>query len=197
MLRSVAALPLFLGSWLATVPSASAQTLVPCARENEFCRVPYPTRVVYGVPGRRTALEVRAPGIPCSNDVFGDPANGIPKRCAYVARGYGDWRNGDRRHGDPDEGGGWGDGYRGRSDGYRGSGREIDVSRYRDESGGAFAWRTCASENGFCSFAGMKRVRYGVRGRFVEGRYRNGTECSNSVFGDPVPGQPKFCQMLD
>jgi hypothetical protein len=194
MLRSIAIAALIFGSWFATIPTASAQTLVPCARENEFCRVPYPTRVVYGVPGRRTALEVGAPGISCSNDMFGDPANGIPKRCAYVARG-----GGDRWHGQFDEGGGRrGDEYGRRSDGYRGPGREIDAFRYRDgDDGSGSAWRTCASENGYCSFAGVRRVRYGARGRFVEGRYRDGTACSNSVFGDPVPGQPKFCQALD
>jgi hypothetical protein len=93
---------------------AEAQGLVPCAQEGGFCRVPYPTRVLYGVPGRRVELFVREGGVACSNDVFGDPAYGVPKRCAFVARRY---DRGPR---------GWDDGYRGpppwrhehRDDGY-------------------------------------------------------------------------------
>lgn len=69
-------------------PDAQAQGLVPCAREHGFCRVPYPTRVIYGVPGRSVEIFVREGGVPCSNRAFGDPAPGIVKRCAYVARGY-------------------------------------------------------------------------------------------------------------
>jgi len=65
---------------------AQAQELVPCAREGGFCRVPYPTRVIYGVPGRSVERFVRQGGVACSNRVFGDPAYGRPKRCAFVAR---------------------------------------------------------------------------------------------------------------
>ena len=169
--------------WLTGMPAA-AQTLVPCAREGEFCRVPYPTRVVYGTPGRSAVTDVGGRGVPCSNDVFGDPARGVPKRCAYVARGYGEAAEEPRRWGhDADR-----DGRPGRH------GRP--VYRERDEDFGS-AWQTCAREGQFCDFGGVRRVRYGVRGRFVEGTYRNGTSCSNSVFGDPVPGQPKLCQVLN
>lgn len=88
---------------LVAIPSAFAQDLVPCARENGFCRTPYPTTVVYGVRGATTAQEVGR-GIQCSNGAFGDPAPGVVKQCWYVARrpgpgpgpGYGDggfnWR---------------------------------------------------------------------------------------------------------
>lgn len=187
MLRAIGFAVLVLGSSFWAAPAAFAQNLVPCARENEFCRVPYPTQVVYGVPGRRTAVEVDGRGVQCSNDVFGDPARGIPKRCAYRAQGYGERGGGEQRYQD------------------RGPYREnrayraVDAYSFRGRESGydAPAWRTCAAENGFCNFGGAKRVRYGVRGRFVEGTYRNGTACSNSVFGDPVPGQPKICQALD
>jgi len=89
------------GVMLAATSSAQAQGLVPCAQEGGFCRVPYPTRVLYGVPGRSVERYVRRGGIPCSNSVFGDPAYGLPKRCAYVARRF---DRGPRR---------WDDGYRG------------------------------------------------------------------------------------
>jgi hypothetical protein len=95
------------GVMFGALPEAQAQSLVPCAREHGFCRVPYPTRVVYGIPGRSTEVFVREGGIPCSNRVFGDPAPGVPKRCAYVARRY-------------DRGDRW------RDDGYRGPPRGYD-----------------------------------------------------------------------
>ncbi|HKH27221.1 MAG TPA: hypothetical protein VKA61_02675 [Sphingomicrobium sp.] len=107
MLRAVLATAvLATGALLGALPEAQAQSLVPCARENGFCRVPYPTRVIYGIPGRSAEVFVREGGIPCSNGAFGDPAPGVPKRCAYMARRYdrGDrWRD---------------DGYRGPPRGY-------------------------------------------------------------------------------
>ena len=107
MLRAVLATAvLATGAMFGALPEAQAQSLVPCARENGFCRVPYPTRVIYGIPGRSAEVFVREGGIPCSNGAFGDPAPGVPKRCAYMARRYdrGDrWRD---------------DGYRGPPRGY-------------------------------------------------------------------------------
>ena len=69
---------LAIGAIFGALPEAQAQSLVPCAREHGFCRVPYPTRVVYGIPGRSTEVFVREGGVPCSNRVFGDPAPGAP-----------------------------------------------------------------------------------------------------------------------
>src|SRR6516165_5411209 len=92
MVRSVLmATTLCIGVSVSAMSGAYAQAdLVPCAEENGFCRVPYPTRVFYGVPGRSTARDVSGGGIPCSNEVFGDPAPGVPKHCAYLAHGAGD-----------------------------------------------------------------------------------------------------------
>ena len=112
MLRTVLTTALLAtGVFLGASPVAQAQGLVPCAREHGFCRVPYPTRVIYGVPGRSTEIYVRR-GVSCSNSVFGDPAPGIVKRCDYVARGY-------------DRGPRW------RNDPYRGPVRIYDHSDYR------------------------------------------------------------------
>jgi hypothetical protein len=87
MLRAVMTTALVVsGLMLGAASQAEAQELVPCASEGGFCRVPYPTRVIYGVPGSRAERFVRD-GIPCSNSVFGDPAPGVPKRCAFFARG--------------------------------------------------------------------------------------------------------------
>lgn len=186
MLRSLIAASLVIGASLAAMPEAAAQGLVPCAQENGFCRVPYPTRVIYGIPGRTTARDVSGRGIPCSNSAFGDPAPGIPKQCAYVARGYG--RGGDD----------WGPG---RPDRYDGPGRGFDGPRrgpYGPGRGdGMAAWQFCAREGGFCDFRGPRRVRYGAAGRFAERVSRDGVPCNNRAFGDPAPGVPKTCQVLD
>lgn len=136
---------------------AAAQSLVPCAREGGFCQVPYPTRVIYGVPGRTTSVEVRGRGVPCTNQVFGDPAFGVVKSCAFVARG-----------------------------GLEGDGFEPPRR-----------WRPCAREGQYCDFEGRARVRYGAQGRFVEGVFRDGVDCDNATFGDPVPGVRKTCQVRD
>jgi hypothetical protein len=86
MLRAVLASAVITGSMLAGAAVVQAQEMVPCARENGFCRVPYPTRVIYGARGWNSERFVQGRGIPCSNRFFGDPAPGIAKRCAYVVR---------------------------------------------------------------------------------------------------------------
>lgn len=152
----VAAATLVVGT-MAAIPAASAQdNLVTCAQEHGYCRVPYPTRVYYGIPGRMTSLDVGDRGIRCSNDVFGDPAPGSFKHCAYEVLGD-----------DP------------------------------NDPGDPPSWRNCARENEFCDFRGRKRVRYGARDRFYEGTYRDGVDCDNATFGDPLVGVVKFCQILD
>jgi hypothetical protein len=191
MLRSVVAAMFAMGVSFLAMPAAVAQDFVPCAPEGGFCRVPYPTRVIYGAGGRSTAREVGGGGIPCSNEVFGDPAPGRPKRCSYIARGYGRGGDGwDRPGRGPDGPGRWdgpGRGYDGPRDDFR----------RRDRGDDMFGWQPCARENGYCNFRGVKRVRYGARGRYVERMSRDGIPCDNRSFGDPAPGEPKNCQVLN
>jgi hypothetical protein len=54
-------------------------------------------------------------------------------------------------------------------------------------------WVFCANENELCSFTGTQNVRYGVDGVYVFKTLTDGTRCSNSVFGDPLPGEAKQC----
>ncbi len=56
-------------------------------------------------------------------------------------------------------------------------------------------WQTCANENGYCSFTGTTQVRYGANGTWVTQTFTNGVSCTNAVFGDPVPGVAKTCQV--
>lgn len=51
----------------------------------------------------------------------------------------------------------------------------------------------CAQEDGRCTFAGTRYVRYGAGDRFVVRLLTDGTDCTNAVFGDPIFGQRKAC----
>ena len=82
-------------------------------------------------------IEVGTRGVPCSNEVFGDPAEGIPKRCAYMARGYG---RSDGREPGYDRRGAYGGG---RHERYREPVRA--VYRDSDDGYGAPSWRTSTS----------------------------------------------------
>src|ERR1700738_667369 len=58
-------------------------------------------------------------------------------------------------------------------------------------------WTYCASETGYCSFSGQKQVRYGANGSYFYKIFNNGTECNNSVFGDPIYLTAKACYFLE
>jgi hypothetical protein len=62
-----------------------------------------------------------------------------------------------------------------------------------DSSG---VWTTCSSENGTCSFTGTQAVRYGANGKYSAGTFKTKVTCSNAVFGDPIPGIGKTCEVL-
>jgi hypothetical protein len=57
------------------------------------------------------------------------------------------------------------------------------------------SWVFCANENQLCSFTGTKNVRFGANGVYVFKTLTNGTMCSNSVFGDPLSGVQKQCDI--
>lgn len=52
----------------------------PCAAEGQFCRFQGAATVRYGARGSWETVE-GFNGIACNNDVFGDPAPGVPKTC--------------------------------------------------------------------------------------------------------------------
>ncbi|SDA17642.1 hypothetical protein SAMN02799622_01862 [Methylobacterium sp. UNC378MF] len=105
------------GGALAPAPAQAYQldtvNLVGCAQDGGVCRMPYPTNVYYGVPGRTNGRPFPQGGVvPCNSQTFGDPAPGQAKSCWYAPRitaggaggGYG--------------GGGYGGGGGYRNDGY-------------------------------------------------------------------------------
>lgn len=61
----------------------------------------------------------------------------------------------------------------------------------------ASAWTFCAKEGEKCNFSGTKQVRYGENGKFVYKIIKNGTNCTNQVFGDPIYGTVKQCYTKD
>ena len=56
-------------------------------------------------------------------------------------------------------------------------------------------WTFCSNEYENCSFSGTKIVRYGKNGTWVSGSFTNGVFCDNSVFGDPLFGTVKQCEI--
>jgi hypothetical protein len=56
-------------------------------------------------------------------------------------------------------------------------------------------WSFCSDENGTCSFSGIKRVRFGKRGKYSYGIFAGSASCTSSAFGgDPIFGVRKSCQ---
>ena len=54
-------------------------------------------------------------------------------------------------------------------------------------------WTACGNEGATCSFTGTREVRYGASGVFTSKIIAGSTSCTNSVFGDPIPGVFKAC----
>ncbi|ACA15136.1 hypothetical protein M446_0574 [Methylobacterium sp. 4-46] len=109
--RRVAGAAIIVGSTPLVPGSAGAQqldiqNLVPCAQEGGVCRMPHPTNVYYGIPGKTVGRPFPQGGsIACTNQSFGDPVPGQRKMCWYAPRvgerGRGEGR---ARGGDEDPG---------------------------------------------------------------------------------------------
>lgn len=59
-------------------------------------------------------------------------------------------------------------------------------------------WSTCAQENRLCAFTGTRTVRYGAGSSWATRQLAasgGGVQCSNAVFGDPIFGTAKSCQL--
>lgn len=154
---------------------------VPCANEGGYCRVPYGTTVRYGAGGGWAEVETNR-GVPCNNNVFGDPAEGRRKACYYAARGGGGYGGGGWAPPPPPREPQWGGGYGGE---YGGGGY----------GGGGGGWAHCAREGEYCNFRGPATVRYGAGGSWATMRARDGVYCGNETFGDPADGRRKVCMI--
>ena len=56
-------------------------------------------------------------------------------------------------------------------------------------------WTFCAAEGGVCAFTGTAEVRYGANGAYVYQTLPDGMACTNEVFGDPLYGVVKSCNL--
>src|SRR5436189_221738 len=60
---------------------------------------------------------------------------------------------------------------------------------------GGESWTFCAPEHERCTFTGTQKVRYGSGSTYVSLTATDGTDCTNGVFGDPVYGVLKHCDV--
>ena len=173
-----------------------------CAPEGGQCVFEGSREVRYGANGAYFYRTLSG-GAACTNSVFGDPAYGVAKQCDVRSS---DWTfcawegevcafqgAGEVRYG--------ANGfytYRTLTDG-----AACTNSVFGDPAYGvakrcdirASDWVVCASEGGVCGFTGSQEVRYGANGLYEYRTLSNGTACANSVFGDPVYGVPKRCEI--
>ena len=56
-------------------------------------------------------------------------------------------------------------------------------------------WSFCAPEGGICKVAAPTTVRYGAGGAYAYRNVQDEVACSNDVFGDPLPGAVKECDV--
>ena len=56
-------------------------------------------------------------------------------------------------------------------------------------------WTFCADEHQYCEFSGTKQVQYGADGTYTVMTFTDGIWCTNDVFGDPLYGTIKHCNI--
>lgn len=171
LLRRAGGLLILAGGLLAPW-AALANGWVFCAMEGQVCNVNGAATVRFGADGEFEYRNANGP-IPCTNQVFGDPARGETKRCEYRL-GH-NAQDSDRRPG----------GWSGSSSGWAG--------RPNDDAG----WQTCAMEDEYCNFRGTREVRFGAAGQYTVRTFSGGADCHVRTFGDPAPGLRKMCQIRD
>jgi len=71
----------------------------------------------------------------------------------------------------------------------------LDIGAYEAVAAPAptVTWTSCAGENGVCNFTGTRQVRYGANNTFATKTASRSIACTNTVFGDPLPGVVKAC----
>ena len=181
-----------------------------CAPEGGVCAFTGTTEVRYGADGTYT-YQIFTDGTACNNTVFGDPVFGTRKSCAItIPPASTEWtvcatEGGvcaftgamEVRYG--------ADGtyaYRTLTDGTACINDVFGDPVYGTVKACAIRippapteWTLCAVEGGVCTFTGIAEVRYGANGVYVYQTLLDGTACSNEVFGDPIYGVVKSCDL--
>jgi parallel beta-helix repeat protein len=130
-------------------PLTGTETWTDCATEHGTCTFSGTREVRYGANGAYN-YQVATDSVACNNNVFGDPAPGVPKNCAY-------------------------------------SNSEAPMPNA--------SWSYCAAEHGTCTFSGTRQVQYGANGMYFYQTATDSIACTNEVFGDPLPGVSKTCNV--
>jgi hypothetical protein len=217
---------------LGTALPAHADGWRVCAQEGQTCQVDGRGVVRYGVEGQWSS-RVLSGAVACNNDLFGDPAPRVPKRCevrdssggggssvgwVFCApegetchlRGSAEVRFGTDRHFNTRRAFGsvrcdveaFGDPIYGQTkhcevpasaalsgsapqDAWAGSGNYGDSGR----------WRYCAGEGQVCHVQGRAEIRFGDGQRFATRSVRGDVLCNTALFGDPVRGVVKHCEV--
>ena len=181
-----------------------------CAPEGGVCAFTGTTEVRYGANGTYV-YQTFTDGTACNNEVFGDPLYGTRKSCAIrtlpaptewtvcAAEGGQCFFSGTReaRYG--------ANGvyvYQTLTDGTACTNDVFGDPIYGTVKACAIRippapteWTFCAAEGGVCPFTGTAEVRYGANGAYVYQTLLDGTACTNEVFGDPIYGVVKFCNL--
>lgn len=220
LIRSLAAAVVAAGAMGAAAPALAQADWQACASEGQTCRFTGEALVRFGADGRY-AFGVMRDGAACDTATFGDPADGVVKRCEFSRQ----WRNAEAYRGwrrRPDTGGAaWrfcaDEGGRcdtggssvevrfGANGQYvtRTASGQVDCSteRFGDPTPGVRKrcevrdeWAWCADEREVCHAPPGAEVRYGAGGRHATRQASGPVECRNTVFGDPAPGVAKQCE---
>jgi hypothetical protein len=201
-------------------PPPAGTSWTACAREGEFCSFSGTQLVRYGFDGAY-AYGTFTNGVACNNSVFGDPLKYYGKYCdvtplplppeptgttwvvcaaenefcsfpgTHQVRyglndtfAYGEFTDGvacnNSVFGDPLP--------------YYGKFCEISVPTPPEPG---LTWQSCAADGELCRFKGTRRIRFGLNGFYSYGTFTGNVSCSSSVFGDPVPGLAKTCDVAD
>ncbi|MBK4737571.1 right-handed parallel beta-helix repeat-containing protein [Noviherbaspirillum pedocola] len=198
-------------------PTDTSTNWVPCANEWGVCNFSGTRQVRFGVNGQYVYKTVTGP-VSCTNDVFGDPAVGYAKNCAYAVV------TSSLSSETPTANANWtfcanewaSCNFTGSAQVRFGANGQYvyktvtgPVSCTNDVFGdpavgvakncsyapvqSTVSWTGCASESGICSFSGAMRVRYGANGSYVYQVATGSIGCNNAIFGDPVYGIAKSC----
>jgi hypothetical protein len=162
---------------------AAAQSWSYCAQEDEICQVRGQAVVRYGANGQYEYRQTNGPMV-CSNQNFGDPAPKQRKDCSvsYHPNAWREANSAAQRGGH--HGGAYPSTYPSHS-----------YPAPAPVSSGSGDWRTCAMEDEFCSFRGVREVRFGAEGRYHVRTASDGVLCHVREFGDPNDGARKHCQV--
>lgn len=178
-----------------------------CASENGTCTFSGTRRVRYGANGVYNIRTLTNQTV-CNNSVFDDPVPGTLKGCEFETTTVSDWQF-CANEGETCAFSGTVSVRYGANGQYStqnlSNGTACSNTVFGDPVPGALkrceipastsTWTVCAPENGTCSFTGTRNVRYGAMGIFNTRTLTNGTACNNTVFGDPVPGIAKQCEV--